>query len=130
MKNKLTQLPEGELELMQCLWDAGGPVERRSFDSAFRASRNWADSTILTMLARLEKKGFVRISKDGNRNLYTPAVSRQQYLDYVNNSFVSRLYHNSFTGMVAAMAASRKVSEQELDELSSLIEKLKGEDGK
>ena len=31
---------------------------------------------------------------------------------------------------LAAMAASRKVSEQELDELSSLIEKLKGEDGK
>ena len=130
MKAVLSQLPEAELDLMQCLWDAGRPVERRYCSEALWSGHHWAETTVLTMLSRLVKKGFVRAEKDGNRNLYSAAVSRGEYLDYVNNSFIHRLYRGSFGSMIAAMAASGKVSSKDVDDLEALVKKLKADEKK
>ena len=57
MKNKIKKLPETELELMLCLWDAGKSVQRNYFNTQLR-DKGWSDSTVLTMLARLQEKGL------------------------------------------------------------------------
>lgn len=73
---------------MLCLWEAEGPVPRSYFDARLRDSRGWADSTVLSLLSRLEEKGFLEVEKRGNRNIYSPLVSRQAYLDLENRSFL------------------------------------------
>lgn len=129
MKTILTQLPEAELDLMQCLWEAGCPVERKYCCEALWPAHRWAPTTVLTMLSRLTKKGYVKAEKDGGRSLYSAAVSRGEYLGYVNGSFLHRLYKGSFGNMVAAMADSGEVSSKDIEELETLIRRLK-EEGK
>ena len=54
---KMRKLPESELEIMIALWEADGPVPRNYFDRKLKERKNWADSTILSLLGRLQEKG-------------------------------------------------------------------------
>ena len=85
MKKMIRRLPEAELDLMLVLWDAGMPVYRNYFDAALRQEKNWADSTILSLLSRLAEKGFIAVEKDGNRNRYRALGPMLQVIDAIEN---------------------------------------------
>lgn len=127
MKEKaLKKLPDAEFEVMAALWQAEPPVPRSYFDAQLRESRNWADSTILSLLSRLEEKGFLRVEKQGNRNVYTPVVGREEYLAFENRSFLSRLHGGSVTHLVAGMAQGGALKDSDIDALQTLLNSLKG----
>ena len=64
--SKIKRLPDAELEIMLLLWQAETAVPRNYFDKALKEDKNWADSTILSLLSRLMEKGFISCSKQGN----------------------------------------------------------------
>ena len=128
MKEPLKHLPQAEQDIMLALWAADGPVYRSYFDNALRADKNWADSTILSLLARLTEKGYIAVEKDGNRNLYRPLVSRQAYTAVENQSFLSRLHGSSLRHLVASMADANELSRADIEELEDLIRTLKKEE--
>lgn len=78
-------------------------MPRNYFDKKLKERKNWADSTILSLLGRLQEKGFLSCSKQGNRNLYMPLVSEEEYLAYENRSFLQKLHGNSIRNLVASM---------------------------
>ena len=61
------------------IWANPPPVPRNILSQQL-ADQSWSDPTILTMLSRLVKKGFLSCEKQGNKNLYTPLVSREEYM--------------------------------------------------
>ncbi|MBC6460364.1 BlaI/MecI/CopY family transcriptional regulator [Actinomadura sp. HBU206391] len=75
----------GELEraVMEVLWaheDAGGqPATAREVGRAL-AGRDLAYTTVMTVLDRLAKKGFLRRTRDGRAWRYRPAASREGYV--------------------------------------------------
>jgi len=128
MKKMIRRLPEAELDLMLVLWDAGTPVYRNYFDAALRQEKNWADSTILSLLSRLAEKGFIAVEKDGNRNRYRALVTKEEYLAVENRSFLARLHGSSLRHLVASMADEGELTRADLDDLEKLIETLKKEE--
>lgn len=124
MKNKIKKLPETELEIMLRLWKAGESVQRNFFNRYFR-DKGWSDSTILTMLARLQEKGFIKSEKSGNKNIYSAVISKEDYLQVENSSFLSRLHKGSIRHFVASLADSNELSASDIDELEQLLKQLK-----
>lgn len=124
----IKKLPQAELDVMLALWQAPGPVYRSYFDQTFQQGKNWTDSTILSLLARLTEKGFIQTTKQGNRNLYRPLVKKQDYLAVENQSFLEKLHGNSLRHLVASMADAHELSATDLDELEDLIQTLKKEE--
>ena len=59
----IKRLPEAELEIMLLLWQAECGVPRNYFDTQLQARKNWADSTILSLLSRLAQKGFIKVDQ-------------------------------------------------------------------
>ena len=53
MKEKLRRLPDSELAVMQALWRADAPLTRPELDAAL-THREWAATTVVALLARLE----------------------------------------------------------------------------
>lgn len=86
-------------------------------------------SAVRAMLRILEDKGHIAHHEDGPRYVYTPTVAR----DTARRSAVSHLLKTFFDGSVEqAMAAlldgaERKLSRDEIDRLSRLIEQRKRE---
>ncbi len=124
MKNKIKKLPETELELMLALWEADKSVQRNYFNTKF-SDKGWSDSTILTMLARLQEKGFIASGKSGNKNIYSAVISKDEYLQIENSSFLSRLHKGSIKHFVASLADSDELSSSDIEELEQLLEQLK-----
>ena len=71
------KLSEAELDIMLAIWQAKPPVKRSYLDEQMRAAHNWAETTILTLLAKLVEKGYLSVERQGRHNLYRPLVSEQ-----------------------------------------------------
>jgi BlaI family transcriptional regulator, penicillinase repressor len=71
----------GDLErvVMDLLWERHEPVSVRVVTRAL-ADRDLAYTTVMTVLDRLAKKGFVRRERVGRAWQYAPAASREAYV--------------------------------------------------
>ena len=119
----MKRLPDTELEVMKALWSLGKDVPRLALDHAL-VSFQWSRNTINTYLTRLVEKGFVSVQRDGKSNLYTPLVSREEYLSFDSRSVLKRLYGTPRNFMAAL--ARDGLDRKELDELRTFLEELEG----
>lgn len=75
----MLRLGELERSVMEVLWDRTEPVAVREVVSALD-DRELAYTTVMTVLDRLTKKGFVRRDRDGRAWRYVPVASREHYI--------------------------------------------------
>ena len=66
----MKRLPDAELELMMIIWDSSQPVSRADIEKKMKKGRSVVPSAVLTLLSRLEKRGFIRREKRGKINYY------------------------------------------------------------
>ena len=64
---------------MDVLWERGEPTVVRDVARAL-ADRDLAYTTVMTVLDRLAKKGFVQRDRDGRAWRYVAAASREAYI--------------------------------------------------
>ena len=118
MPSPIRRLPDAELAVMQALWACETPAARA--DIAARLAP-MAPTTLLTLLTRLEKRGFVRIEKVGRVSRYFPRIAQQEYLAARSRSFFETLCGGSMSTFAAALCDSG-LSREELSELRALLE--------
>ena len=82
----------------------------------------WSKTTTQTYLARLVKKGALSTKRQGKGYLYYPAVSESDCQLAESRSFLSRVYDGSLSRMVMGFVKSGELSQEELNELKSLID--------
>ena len=116
----MKRLPESELEIMMIIWQYDRAVNRMEIEEHLK--KEVAAPTILSFLNRLEKKGFVKVEKEGKINWYTPLVSEDEYLQKESRSILQRMYQNSVKNFMTALYDGDGISERELRELKNFIE--------
>jgi predicted transcriptional regulator len=102
------RLGDLQLAIMRVLWSAGEQSVTDVRDAL--AERRLAQTTVATMLKKLEKKGVVDHRLDGRRFLYRPQVSEEE----VRRSMVAGLTDQLFRGDVGALV-SHLLNEHETD---------------
>lgn len=117
-------LPDGELEVMQIIWAKGGNVSRLDIEKELSSRRSLAPTTILTFLTRLCEKGFLKAEREGRSNLYTPLVSRRDYLARESLSILDKLFGGSLSSFAMSLSDAG-LSRKELEELRELLERDK-----
>ena len=120
----MKRLPDTELEVIKALWDTGANTPRTVLEARL-AERAWAPNTVNTYLTRLVGKGFVAVEHKRTGNLYSPLVSREEYLAFDSRAALSQLY-GSPRNFVAALARDG-LKQSELDDLRQLLNELEGE---
>lgn len=123
-KIEIKRLPDAELDIMKELWAAPGPLTRAQLEERL-AHRRWASTTLLALLARLESKGCVTREKQGKGYLYAAALAREDYLPVESRSALERLFGGSAKNLIAAMAQTKGLSDEDIDELAAYLEQLK-----
>lgn len=123
----MKRLPDTELEVMKAVWAAPGVRATRAELETRLAALGWATNTFNTYLTRLTEKGFLSCEKQGKANCYTPLVTREEYLQFESRSVLSKVFGRSLKTFVASLAESDALSDDEIDELRSYLDQLKGE---
>jgi len=75
----MNRLGELERAIMDVLWESAEPMTVRQV-SVCLIDRDLAHTTVMTVLDRLAKKGFVRRERAGRAWRYRPAESREAYV--------------------------------------------------
>lgn len=122
MQNDIRRLPDSELEVMQALWSCTPPVSRAELEQALEETYPVAQTTLLTLLTRLTEKGFVSAEKVGQKKLFVPRISRQDYLASQSSRFIRKLCGGSLSTFAAALCDSG-LSKEELAQLRALLER-------
>lgn len=77
---KLKPLGDLERAVMDHLWNAGGPQTVRQVHYGLRVQRDWAYTTVMTVLRRLACKDLVIQLRDDRAYRYFPAYSRDELI--------------------------------------------------
>lgn len=120
---KLTRLPDTELEVMKVVWQKGNGVSTSEIKQELDKQRTWNVSALQTLLNRLIDRGFLTSYKKGKNKLYDIVVEQESYLTFENSSFLKKVNENSVTKLVASLYHSRCISKKDLQELAEFIEK-------
>ncbi|MDP9399426.1 MAG: BlaI/MecI/CopY family transcriptional regulator [Actinomycetota bacterium] len=75
-------LHEFESELMELLWELGECNVRAALEELNRRSdKERKYTTVMTTMARLDKKGLLVRRREGKADFYTPTMTREEYLE-------------------------------------------------
>jgi predicted transcriptional regulator len=119
-KSALPPLAEGQLEIMNVVWEHG-EVTVGEVWKALAARRKVARNTVQTMLLRLKQKGWLRSRTDGHAHRYRAAVPREATLRSMARRFLDVAFDGSTAGLLSALLDRRAVAPEEGDRIRALI---------
>ena len=119
-------LSAGEWQIMECLWEQS-PRTLMEMVHALSPTTGWSKSTIVTMVGRLEAKGALTYTEGGRARQYAPAVPREQAALEETESLLRRVYRGSVGMMVNTLADGRGLTDEDIEELSAVLEKARRE---
>jgi predicted transcriptional regulator len=117
-----TDLGDAELEVLKALWELGQAPVREVMNHLHEAGRRVAYTTVLTVLTRLEQKGFVASDKSGVAYVYRPKVSRAKVTRSRLRSLIEQLYDGSAGPLVLQLVQQEKLSVEEIEALQRLVD--------
>lgn len=112
-------LYDREVEVMQVLWEKGSATVAEVRDAL---ADEMAYTTVLTVLRRLEEKGYVSHEEEGRAHRYYPAVERQQVRESALERLTRRLFQGSPELLLTHLVSRRKLSADELRRLKALVD--------
>jgi BlaI family penicillinase repressor len=119
-----TVLTRREREIMDILY-------RRGKATAHEVLEGIADppsySAVRALLRLLEERGHVKHTQDGQRYIYAPAVARGDARKSALSHLVKTFFAGSVEDAVAALVDRSKLSPEELDRLSEIINRARKE---
>ncbi len=119
MKKRI-KLSESEWAVMQKLWD-NPPRTMMQLTHDLQEEKNWAKTTVMTLLNRMESKGAVRWQDGGRARLYYPAVEREDLSAQEARGFIDRVYRGSVGSMVNSLIEDHSLTKSDIDELYDIL---------
>jgi BlaI family penicillinase repressor len=131
MNNTYGKRPKGlgevEQMIMEHVW-AHGPCSAESCREALAPTRPMKESTVRTILSRLEQKGFVSHEVEGRTYIYRAAEARQNVAVRAVKSIIDRFCGGSAEELVVGMVDHAVINREQLEKLARKIAQQKTKD--
>jgi len=117
---RLKNLGEVEQAVMDYIW-SHGRVTAESCREALTASRPMKDSTIRTVLRRLEEKGYLTHEVEGRTFIYRASDARQNVAVRAVKGIIDRFCGGSAEELVLGMVDNAVLDRKQLERLARKI---------
>ena len=122
---KMKKLPDAEFEIMKTVWASEPPVTTNMIMQNLGNDKEWLIQTVVTLMARLVERGFLRSEKHGKERLYFPLISREEYLNFETGNFIRQYHGDSFSHLVKTLNENKTLTDEDIDELYEFIKERK-----
>jgi BlaI family transcriptional regulator, penicillinase repressor len=112
-----------ESRVMEVLWSRN-PLPTESVLLALQGERHWREGTVKALLNRLLRKQVIRADKDGRRFLYSPLVSRDEWLLSESKGLLDRLFAGRVAPLAAHFSQHGKLTKRDVADLKRLIAEI------
>lgn len=126
MRKELAErLTRREREIMNAVFS----LDNRASASDIRArlTEPPSDSSVRVMLARLEKKGYLKRQQDGVRYIYSATISRAVAKRTALQQYLHTFFGGSLKHMMIALVSDASWTDEELNVLRSEIDRVREE---
>ena len=109
---------------MKAIWHNEQPVTSPALTvilSRDLPDRDWKQQTVMTMLVRLEKKGFLRSEKNGKERDYYSVISESKYMGIEAESLKNRFGATKMSGFLKALYSDGKISDEDIIDLKNWL---------
>ncbi|QDT43846.1 Penicillinase repressor [Gimesia alba] len=116
-----TPLTKAQREIMEIVWEKD-EVTVSEVRDALEAKRKLARNTVLTMMVRLEERGWLQHRTQGRTFIYSAARPRAASLGMKVSQMVDRLFAGSPEDLVTALIEYRGLTSEETERIREMIE--------
>jgi BlaI family transcriptional regulator, penicillinase repressor len=115
-------LSEAEREVLRALWDHGPGAIREIRSMLTDRGRNWAYTTVATLLQRLQVKHYVASDSSILPHVYHATVSREELLDRRLKDAAAELCDGQAAPLLLALVQANRFSPEELARFRHLLD--------
>ena len=120
-------LTNTEWEVCECLWE-DSPLTMTQIAARLTERTGWTKSTGETLVRRMADKGLLRWEQGTKAKLYFPTVAREDAVVQETRGFLRKVFGGSVGLLVNTMADGRGLTEEDLQALSAILERARGEE--
>ena len=117
VKAPLTDL---ENEVMQVVWNKG-PCPVEAVHQVVSRKRNLKETSVRTILRRLEQKGYLRHEEKGRAYVYRAAETARSLAARAVRQIIDRLCKGSVEDLVSGMVEAKVLSKGEMERLEEFV---------
>ncbi|QEC66530.1 BlaI/MecI/CopY family transcriptional regulator [Panacibacter ginsenosidivorans] len=124
MTSKQIKPTEGELEILQVLWDKGSATVRDVHEH-IASYKDSGYTTTLKLMQIMFEKGLVKRDDSNKTHIYKPNVSKEKTQQQMVGKMVDALFGGSASQLVMQALGSSQPSKEELEEIQQMLNDLK-----
>ena len=125
MVNKKDGPSEGELEILQVMWDLE-PATVRDIHEEIAKKKPIGYTTTLKQIQRMFDKGLVSRKKEGKSHVYSSNINRQETQNDLFNKLLNTAFKGSAMKLVMHAMGKSKATPEEIKQLRELLDKMEG----
>jgi BlaI family penicillinase repressor len=125
-KQPLDQLGTLQRRVVEAVWDLGEASVRQVWERIC-PEKDLSYTTVLAAMQRLEKSGWFRHRVEGKSNIYIPIRTRAQAGISSIHKLAQRIYDGNALLMFRHLVEEGDLSDEELQELQSVISEKRKE---
>src|SRR5437016_12800325 len=117
------QLTELQLTILRVLWDRGEATVQDIWE-ALHAARGLAQTTVATMLSRLERRGVVTRRAQSRQYRYRAAVTEREVQHSMVGELTERLFDGDVTALVQHLLSGEDGRPGDIAKIRDMIERV------
>ena len=117
------QLTELQVAILRVIWDRGEATVQEIWE-ALHAERGLAQTTVATMLSRLERRGVVTRRAQSRQYHYRAAVTEREVQHSMVGELTERLFDGDVTALVQHLLTGEDVSPGDIAKIRDMIERV------
>ena len=126
-RRSLSRLGETEMEVLHLVW-AIGEASVGDVHDRILGYRSVAYTTVMTVMKKLARKGFLHCDSSGSRYLYTAARPPAQVREELVRDLLDKVFHGSAAALVQTLVRGEALSAEESAEIRKLLARMEEEE--
>lgn len=113
--NKISNISPTEYEIMEFLWTSDRKLLFKEIFNYVNESKkkNWKKQTLNFFLKSLQDKGFVISEPQGNKLLYYPKYSKEEFDHILSHRILENSFENSIIKFFTAFTGGKKLNQED-----------------
>lgn len=117
---------DSELEILKVLWKEG-PCSVRQVNELLSFDKEIGYTTTLKLMQIMHDKGMLSRDTSQRSHIYTPTLKEREVKGSMLKNFMNNAFEGSASKLIMQALGNHKMSDNELEEIKALINKLENE---
>eukprot|EP01012_Entosiphon_sulcatum_P036894 TRINITY_DN47146_c0_g1_i1.p1 TRINITY_DN47146_c0_g1~~TRINITY_DN47146_c0_g1_i1.p1 ORF type:complete len:124 (-),score=16.90 TRINITY_DN47146_c0_g1_i1:115-486(-) len=123
MSNRNIKPTEGEMEILQVLWQKGNATVREVHEALNKKDSGY--TTTLKLMQILHEKGMVERDTNQKTHIYKALVSQDKTEKQLVTKMIDNVFNGSAARLVMQALGNHSASADEIDEIKKYLDSLK-----